>query len=414
MISNRGLPMSSTTLSADAAGLVIRVVNAQVNLWIGPFCLASLPILAALAMGIDVYPPGSSSLNPATNFVASYLHSSFMSACITGCITGAITGVIAGKALGALRANGAVDGIANGQLTMSLASLVSSSFLSSSGCRSHSRSASNPGTPSSRRATTPRTRPWAADVGSGMAHSTSLISKPPVHPLAKLAASGDELQTAHLMASNHEAINERDGFGQMPLHCATISNHVNVVKVLLQGGANVEAKDELMGWTCVHHAASRGLTEMVKFLLDNGACVDTKDNEGWTALMHASKTGYLDVVRLLINYNADPLIESSELFDGHRVNALDLAARRGRVEVVQYLTTENLGLDSRRVTLRGERWVSGGLEGAVWAHLTSLERNKCHQVLDRDVRSPVDLWMIYPEILEAISSRASSTPSACP
>jgi ankyrin repeat protein len=54
---------------------------------------------------------------------------------------------------------------------------------------------------------------------------------------------------------------------------------------------------------------------MVKLLLDHGADVDLRNNDGWTALMNACGRGYNDIVKLLLAKGADPNIQrvSSEL-----------------------------------------------------------------------------------------------------
>ena len=65
---------------------------------------------------------------------------------------------------------------------------------------------------------------------------------------------------------------------------------------------NVADKD---GWSALHHAAREGYKEVVRLLIDNGADVSSIDKNGWSALHHAVYTGHLEVVRLLIDGGAD-------------------------------------------------------------------------------------------------------------
>ena len=56
---------------------------------------------------------------------------------------------------------------------------------------------------------------------------------------------------------------------------------------------------------------SRGLShveliKVFKYLLDHGANVDTRDNQGCTALIHAAIYGMSDLARMLLDKNADP------------------------------------------------------------------------------------------------------------
>ena len=80
---------------------------------------------------------------------------------------------------------------------------------------------------------------------------------------------------------------------------ASRNGHKDVVSMLLQAGAQVDAKDTY-GWTALMWASSRnGYKDIVSMLLQAGAQVDAKDNDGWTALMLASRNGYKDVVKVL-------------------------------------------------------------------------------------------------------------------
>ena len=47
-------------------------------------------------------------------------------------------------------------------------------------------------------------------------------------------------------------------------------------------------------------ASCKGDLEIVKFLVESGADVNAKDNEGWNSLMEASYEGHLKVIKYLI------------------------------------------------------------------------------------------------------------------
>jgi ankyrin repeat protein len=82
-----------------------------------------------------------------------------------------------------------------------------------------------------------------------------------------------------------------------------ISGELLDVKRLIEKGADVNAKDN-EGITALMYAVAFEHPEMVKLLIDAGADVNAKDNEGITALMVASFEGYTDIVELLIKAGA--------------------------------------------------------------------------------------------------------------
>ncbi len=71
------------------------------------------------------------------------------------------------------------------------------------------------------------------------------------------------------------------------------------VRSLLQEGVDVDAKNEVFGYTALILAARQGYAETVRVLLENGADVSTADRYGSTALRWAEKNGHAEVVNLL-------------------------------------------------------------------------------------------------------------------
>ncbi|KAF1970942.1 hypothetical protein BU23DRAFT_590811 [Bimuria novae-zelandiae CBS 107.79] len=76
-----------------------------------------------------------------------------------------------------------------------------------------------------------------------------------------------------------------------PLSWAAAYGHEAVAKLLLEKGADVEAKTN-DDWTPLRGAATSGHEAVVKLLLERGADVEAKDNNGWTPLRGAAYNGH--------------------------------------------------------------------------------------------------------------------------
>ena len=78
---------------------------------------------------------------------------------------------------------------------------------------------------------------------------------------------------------------------------AAKGSDVAKIQEFLQAGENVNAKNEL-GNTALHYAAASGNSDMVKFLLENGADANIANDKGWTPLAIAEKKKFGDIVNM--------------------------------------------------------------------------------------------------------------------
>jgi hypothetical protein len=103
------------------------------------------------------------------------------------------------------------------------------------------------------------------------------------------------------------------------------------VRALVEGGADVDARDALAR-TALVHAAGSGSLETVEALLQARADVDAADRDGLTALIEATRLGHEAIVRALLDAGADP-----DMLHRAYGTALDLAERDGRQGIADLL-----------------------------------------------------------------------------
>ena len=81
------------------------------------------------------------------------------------------------------------------------------------------------------------------------------------------------------------------------------------LSLILDRGADIEARDSDYKKTPLMCASESGSVEAVKILLEHGARVESRDYVGHTALSYAASNARLDVVSLLLQHDSDPNLE---------------------------------------------------------------------------------------------------------
>ncbi|KAG7198893.1 hypothetical protein KM043_015715 [Ampulex compressa] len=107
---------------------------------------------------------------------------------------------------------------------------------------------------------------------------------------------------------------KRNEKGETELHVACINGNVDYVQKLLEGGHPINITDHF-GWTPLHEAANHGFLEVTKLLLDSGADVNNPGGpmcQGVTPLHDAASCGNLSIMRLLMEYGANPVLKTND------------------------------------------------------------------------------------------------------
>jgi tankyrase len=153
--------------------------------------------------------------------------------------------------------------------------------------------------------------------------------------LLDAAKSGDVNTVNMLFKCSNDNCTDDDMYGNTPLTYAAIYGHVEVVRVLLEGGANVD-RAEGKGSTALHYAALYGRLDMCCLLLDWGAKVDRLNEWKNTPLHYAAENGHLSVVELLVDRGADVKVKNDIGW-----TASDTARKCNRKDVADWLDDES-------------------------------------------------------------------------
>ena len=118
-----------------------------------------------------------------------------------------------------------------------------------------------------------------------------------------------------------------------PLMSAVRQNRVETVKVLIDNGADVNAKiQSSIEVTALMIAARYGYTDIMKILIDNGAEVNTRSDGGYTALMRAARNGQTKAIKILIDNDAN-----INVYNNGGASALWHAAASNHLDIVKFL-----------------------------------------------------------------------------
>jgi uncharacterized protein len=150
---------------------------------------------------------------------------------------------------------------------------------------------------------------------------------------------GDVDKVGSLIREDNELLHTMTPFGSW-LHVAASFGKLEIVKLLLQAGIDINCRGGTFKGGALNEAASEGHTEIAKFLVSNGAQLDVSEPEK-NPLFGAIHVGNIDTVKLLLDSGIDARVKYSgtSMMD---MDAKAFADERGQLEIVRLL--ENYGL----------------------------------------------------------------------
>jgi ankyrin repeat protein len=166
----------------------------------------------------------------------------------------------------------------------------------------------------------------------------------PISDLSNAAASGQPARVREYLATGAPV--DPSGPGQeSPLTQAAEAGHVDIVRLLLEAGA--DPNNMWANPPSILAAAASGRQDIVEILLAHGASPDAVDEEHETALMAAAAGGHIHVLRKLLDAGADATIHSAR-----GASAITAASEHECWDIVDILLPQSLADDVQAVTRR--------------------------------------------------------------
>lgn len=160
-------------------------------------------------------------------------------------------------------------------------------------------------------------------------------------PLIKAVRNRDYTMIKYLLSLDRIDINavDKQKYRIPPLSHAIQVHDITMVKMLVERNANVdEPSQNTTNYfnTPLMIAAWEGQLDMVRYLVENGACINQQDKKnGFTPLIKAVYRNKDDIVEYLLSVNADPTIYSFEA-----KTARDYAHDNKNMKILDLLKTE--------------------------------------------------------------------------
>ena len=175
-----------------------------------------------------------------------------------------------------------------------------------------------------------------------------------------------------LVRQLHEAganLNAIDKNGHQPIHTASLRGHTELLSFLLTHGADPHARDQVYlhqlatccsvpfahsfaddcsgqsGFSALHFASGEGHADAVAVLLEAGADAEARSRDGFTPLYLAAWKGHEACVRQLAARTS--VSAMSALDDKHGLSALHRACSGGHTRVIQCLVQHKADINAR-------------------------------------------------------------------
>ncbi|XP_045468094.1 ankyrin repeat domain-containing protein 17-like isoform X2 [Harmonia axyridis] len=152
--------------------------------------------------------------------------------------------------------------------------------------------------------------------------------------------AGGHTEVVKFLLEHGANVEDHNENGHTPLMEAASAGHVGLAKLLLAHGAGINTHSNEFKESALTLACYKGHLDMVRFLLEAGADQEHKTDEMHTALMEASMDGHVEVARLLLDSGAQVNMPTDSF-----ESPLTLAACGGHVDLAMLLIERGANIE---------------------------------------------------------------------
>ena len=155
------------------------------------------------------------------------------------------------------------------------------------------------------------------------------------------AIDANNIDVVKLLIENGANINQHNNGGHTSLHWASVKGHKRIVKYLVKRGIDINILNDKKN-TSVLIASELGHEDIVKFLVEHDANINLQDIDGDTPLLMAARTNHENIVKFLVEHGADINVKNKK-----GDSPLICAAKKRNLNLVRYLINKGADINAK-------------------------------------------------------------------
>ncbi|XP_075871211.1 ankyrin repeat and death domain-containing protein 1A isoform X2 [Nelusetta ayraudi] len=188
-------------------------------------------------------------------------------------------------------------------------------------------------------------------IGRGLnANAKNVNNRTALH----YAVAGKNKEAVQLLIQRRVKVDQKDKFGVAPIHLAAWFGSLNILKLLVQAGAEQKVENE-DGLNILHCAATNNHTDIVEYIVNDLQMkeLDREDKSGNKAFSLAAESGCVDMLKMLMDEYDMATMKPNKGGD----TPLHLAAGNDHLDAVQLLlqcfdTRDEVNMDGETALYR--------------------------------------------------------------